>query len=99
MEGSLQAPSWKDGDCPAGLRRCPAACSWIDSPLKPCTSRLLHIGDSAGNRSALSFAGGQPFKQRHAKYGAVAAAFACSRLGSCAAADLQGCACKGQLLS
>lgn len=31
--------------------------NWIDSPLEPCTSRLLHIGDSAGNRSALSFAG------------------------------------------
>lgn len=28
-----------------------------DSPLKPVTSRLLHVGDSAGNRSALSFAG------------------------------------------
>ena len=28
-----------------------------DSPLQPLTSRLLHVGDSAGNRSALSFAG------------------------------------------
>ena len=32
--------------------------NWIDSPLQPITSRLLHIGDSAGNRSQLSFAGG-----------------------------------------
>ena len=32
--------------------------NWHDTPLKPITSRLLHIGDSAGNRSALSFAGG-----------------------------------------
>ena len=31
--------------------------NWHDTPLKPITSRLLHIGDSAGNRSALSFAG------------------------------------------
>ena len=31
--------------------------NWIDSPLQPITSRLLHIGDSAGNRSQLSFAG------------------------------------------
>ena len=31
--------------------------NWIDSPLRPITSRLLHIGDAAGNRSQLSFAG------------------------------------------
>ena len=31
--------------------------NWNDTPLKPMTSRLLHVGDSAGNRSALSFAG------------------------------------------
>ncbi len=31
--------------------------NWIDSPLQPMTSRLLHFGDSAGNRSQLSFAG------------------------------------------
>lgn len=31
--------------------------NWIDSPLQPITSRLLHFGDSAGNRSQLSFAG------------------------------------------
>lgn len=31
--------------------------NWIDSPLQPVTSRLLHFGDSAGNRSQLSFAG------------------------------------------
>ena len=31
--------------------------NWHDSPLAPVTSRLLHIGDAAGNRSALSFAG------------------------------------------
>lgn len=30
---------------------------WEDSPLKPCTARLVHIGDASGNRSALSFAG------------------------------------------
>ena len=26
-------------------------------PLQPLTARLLHVGDAAGNRSALSFAG------------------------------------------
>ncbi|KAK9844003.1 hypothetical protein WJX81_001672 [Elliptochloris bilobata] len=31
--------------------------NWYDSPLHPVTSRLMHVGDSAGNRSALSFAG------------------------------------------
>ena len=31
--------------------------NWHDSPLAPVTARLLHIGDAAGNRSALSFAG------------------------------------------
>ena len=31
--------------------------NWHDSPMRPITSRLLHVGDSAGNRSALSFAG------------------------------------------
>ena len=31
--------------------------NWHDQPLAPCTSRLLQIGDAAGNRSALSFAG------------------------------------------
>ena len=31
--------------------------NWHDQPLAPLTSRLLHIGDAAGNRSALSFAG------------------------------------------
>ncbi|KAL3150418.1 hypothetical protein ABBQ32_000255 [Trebouxia sp. C0010 RCD-2024] len=31
--------------------------NWEDSPLKACTSRLVHIGDASGNRSALSFAG------------------------------------------
>jgi hypothetical protein len=30
--------------------------NWHD-PLRPLTSRLLHVGDAAGNRSALSFAG------------------------------------------
>lgn len=34
--------------------------NWIESPLKPITSRLLHVGDSAGNRSQLSFAGEPP---------------------------------------
>ena len=32
--------------------------NWHDQPLAPITSRLLHVGDAAGNRSALSFAGG-----------------------------------------
>ncbi len=32
------------------------ACRY-DSPLQPVTARLIHVGDSAGNRSALSFAG------------------------------------------
>lgn len=31
--------------------------NWHAQPLAPVTSRLLHIGDAAGNRSALSFAG------------------------------------------
>ena len=31
--------------------------NWHHSPPRPATSRLLHVGDSAGNRSALSFAG------------------------------------------
>ncbi len=31
--------------------------NWNASPPRPATSRLLHVGDSAGNRSALSFAG------------------------------------------
>lgn len=35
--------------------------NWNDTPLQPITSRLLHFGDSAGNRSALSFAGDDLF--------------------------------------
>ena len=31
--------------------------NWNASPPRPATSRLVHVGDSAGNRSALSFAG------------------------------------------
>ena len=31
--------------------------NWEASPLKACTSRLVHVGDASGNRSALSFAG------------------------------------------
>lgn len=31
--------------------------NWHDSPLRPVASRILPIGDAAGNRSALSFAG------------------------------------------
>jgi hypothetical protein len=31
--------------------------NWHDCPLQPITARLLHVGDAAGNRSALSFAG------------------------------------------
>lgn len=34
--------------------------NWHDQPLAPLTSRLLQVGDAAGNRSALSFAGGAP---------------------------------------
>ena len=33
--------------------------NWHD-PLRPLTARLLHVGDAAGNRSALSFAGRAP---------------------------------------
>lgn len=36
--------------------------NWIDSPLQPITSRLVHFGDSAGNRSQLSFAGDHAVK-------------------------------------
>ena len=35
--------------------------NWHNSPPKPATARLLHVGDSAGNRSALSFAGESSF--------------------------------------
>ncbi|KAK9856812.1 hypothetical protein WJX84_011164 [Apatococcus fuscideae] len=31
--------------------------NWHDSPIRPAASRILPIGDAAGNRSALSFAG------------------------------------------
>lgn len=31
--------------------------NWNASPPRPATARLVHVGDSAGNRSALSFAG------------------------------------------
>ena len=50
--------------CPSGfqgvtLRRAQFGVvpNWHNSPPKPATARLLHVGDSAGNRSALSFAG------------------------------------------
>lgn len=35
--------------------------NWHDQPLSPLTSRLLQVGDAAGNRSALSFAGAAGF--------------------------------------
>jgi hypothetical protein len=43
---------------PPAVPRCRGvgACRY-DSPLQPVTARLIHVGDSAGNRSALSFAG------------------------------------------
>jgi len=37
--------------------QCGVVPNWNASPPRPATSRLLHVGDSAGNRSALSFAG------------------------------------------
>ena len=34
--------------------------NWHDSPIRPVASRILPVGDAAGNRSALSFAGAHP---------------------------------------
>lgn len=39
--------------------------NWHDSPIQPVATRILPIGDAAGNRSALSFAGAKPTSYLH----------------------------------
>ena len=62
-------------------------------PLQPLTARLLHVGDAAGNRSALSFAGEDFSNFRLSSYSQpVGRVTACMQALPCTPACIDGTA-------